>query len=383
MLARIVSSTLISLGLVAGSLAAPIIHLNKVSAANPIDFAKEVKVSGTSWPAALSQSASPSASDTLIFRIYVYNPNPGTTVHNARLVDTLSTGSGTVTNTATFTSTEISYTSSTNVVIPAGKRLNYVQGSTRVYAYNDSVGVQIPDTNGVGPLFAGSGINIGDIPGDDPSGPSGNAKHWYVYQANLVDASTPVIEPAPRMDFTQNVANVTTNSAFANSLTMSDGQTAVFKIWVHNGVTGSVARGEVVKVVLQTAQGTGHTSTATLSTSNAGSFSVTSTLNTATSLGLKYVAGSTKIINHNGNVTAVADVGGTSPLFTAAGLSLGDQQGCFEFEKFVTFQVTTTSVLAASAPVASTLPNTGPESLPILIFSAMVPAGAMIRRIRL
>lgn len=394
-ISKAISFTLVSLGLIAGSFAAPMMQTEKAQASHiapadaSLDFIKEVKkVSdcGTCY----SQSVSPSASDEVTVRIYVFNTKNGVAYNGGTLRDQLPTGSGSVTGQAstTFTDPAIGRSWGTAVInVPAGKRLEYVQGSLIVVQPGLSPS-SIADVNGVNQLFLPGGYSISSLMGGDPSNPSDPNKRWYLYKLRLVDATAPIIEPAPRMDFAQTVANVTTNSTFANSITITDGQTSVFKIWVHNGVTGSTARNQVLKTTLGTATGTSHASTSTLTTSNAGNHTATATLNTATALGVRYVAGSTKIIDHFGNVTNVADVGGTSPLFTTAGLNLGDQQGCFEFEKFVTFQVTTTAVAAAVTPPPTVakpavLPATGPESAIQLLLAGMIPAGALIRRFRI
>ena len=106
------------------------------------------------------------------------------------------------------------------------------------------------------------------------------------------------------------------------------------------------------------------------------------TVNTGFLARLEYIAGTTRTFVHadksEGNL--VADVNGQSKLF-GSGVSLDSINGCFEFERFVTFRVKVIKPEVLEEPSVTTLPDTGPGFGLILLFGS-VPAGIAIRKLR-
>jgi hypothetical protein len=352
--------------------------LNGAGANTQIDFIKKAKQEGIgSFTKDLTIT---DASKPVIFRIYVYNPTD-TTYTSGRLWDEFPFDqTGNVKNRALIDTDQTPYLySDVNIDLPDGKKLIYRPGSTRVYGYNDSVGSPIQDVNGLSPLVTPQGLRINDIKGAE-----NKYKEWYVFYADIVDEDVPTPKPAPSMETTKVVRNITTNSGFANSVSASKGDVLEYRIWVHNKVVGSEANDVIVKDALPIAEGEKFVNKAFISGSNFATISDTATVSTPYLARLEYIPGTTRTFVHadKSEGVLVPDVNGRSKLFSS-GVSLGDVKGCFELERFVTFKVKVIKpeVLKEPPVVITTLPDTGPGAVAILLFGS-VPAGLAIRAIR-
>ena len=347
--------------------------LSKAGADAQIDFIKQVKQEGDA-----SYTQSLTVTDTskpVKFRIYVYNPTD-TTYTNGLLRDEFPFDqTGTVKNRALLNSDQTPlYFSDAFINLPADKKLIYRAGSTRVYGYNDGVGTEIPDVNGLSPMITPQGLKINQIRGGDEQ-----FKHWYVFYADIVDSNTPTPEPAPSMEIGKLVNNVTQNTGFVESVTANKGDVLEYRIMVHNKVVGSNAEGVVVKDVLPTAEAQTFINTANVSGSNFGTLTDTANAHTAFVGRLEYIPGTTRTFVHadHSEGVLIADENGQSKLF-GSGVSLDTIKGCFEFERFVTFRV---KVIKPEVLAPPELPNTGPGAALLLIFGT-IPAGWAIRTLR-
>ncbi|OGY26108.1 MAG: hypothetical protein A2Z11_04370 [Candidatus Woykebacteria bacterium RBG_16_43_9] len=355
--------------------------LGSAGADTQIDFIKQVKQEGdASYTQNLTVTDN---SKPVIFRIYVYNPTD-TTYTNGLLRDEFPFDqTGTVKNRTLLSSDQTPlYFSDAFINLPADKKLIYRAGSSRVYGYNDSVGTEIPDVNGLSPLITPQGLKINQIRGGEVQ-----FKHWYVFYADIVDSSVPTPKPAPSMETAKKVNNITQNSGFTDSVSANKGDILEYRIWVHNKVVGSEAEDVVVKDALPIAENTKFVNKAFVSGSNFDTLTDTATVTTSFLARLEYIPGTTRTFVHadKSDGVLVADVSGQSKLFTS-GVSLDTIKGCFEFERFVTFKVKVIKpqvleVPPKEQPPVTTLPDTGPGAAAILILGS-VPAGLAIRALR-
>jgi hypothetical protein len=368
---KTISISLFSLAFLLGSVAVPFI--GSADADSQLHFIKEVKQEGAS---SYSQDITVTdASKPVIFRIYVYNPTE-TTYTNGNLRDEFPFDqTGDVKNRALLNTDQTPLMhSDANIDLPPGKKLIYRANSSRVYGYQDSTGTAIPDVNGLSPMITPQGMRINQIRGGDVQ-----YKHWYVFYADIVDVSVPTPKPAPSMEIAKEVNNITQNSGFIDSVAANDEDVLEFRIWVHNKVVGSTAKDLVVKDSLPIEEGQTFKNKATVSGSNFTTLTSTATVGTPFVGRLEYIKNTTRIFGHadNSDGQLVPDVNGKSKIFTS-GVKFAEMQGCFEFEKFVTFKVKVIKPeVKATVPV---LPDTGPGAGLLALLGGSVPAGVLIRK---
>ncbi|HEX7456580.1 MAG TPA: hypothetical protein VF303_03890 [Candidatus Nanoarchaeia archaeon] len=364
-----------ALAFLLGSVALPFI--NSAGADAQIDFIKEVKQEGDS--AYKSEITLTDTSKPVIFRIYVYNPTDTTYTEGLLRDEFPFDQTGSVKNRALLkTSHTPLYHSDAMINLPEGKKLVYRAGSTQVFGYN-MPGTAIPDVNGVSPLITPKGMTINKIRGGDKQ-----YKHWYVFYADIVDEEVPTPKPEPGMDTEKVVNNITENTGYDDSVTASKGDILEFRIWAHNNITGSEAENVVVKDDLPIAEGEKFVNKAFVSGSNFDTLTDTATVTTSFLGRLEYIPGTTRTYVHadDSGGKLVPDEAGQSKLFTS-GVSLGTIDGCFEFERFVTFRVKVIKpeVLVEAQPLIKQLPDTGPGLGLVLLFAGM-PAGLVLRTLR-
>lgn len=349
--------------------------LSGVGADAQIDFIKQVKQEGQS---SYTQNLTiTDASKPVIFRIYVHNPTQEVFTNGLLRDEFPFDQTGNVKNRALLDTDQTPlYFSDAHINLPAGKKLIYRANSTRVYGFRDSVGTAIPDVNGLSPLITPQGLRINQIRGG-----SDQYKHWYVFYADIVDASVETPKPAPNMEMKKEVNNITANSGFVNSVSAAKGDVLEFRIWVHNKVVGSTAQNLVVKDELPTAEGQTFVNKATVSGSNFTTLVDTATVNTPFVGRLEYIPNTTRVFGHadNSEGTLVPDVNGKSALFST-GVKFDEMKGCFEFEKFVTFRVKVIKPEVKEVPPV--LPDTGPGAVGLGILASSVPAGILIKRFK-
>ncbi|OGY26735.1 MAG: hypothetical protein A2Z42_01220 [Candidatus Woykebacteria bacterium RBG_19FT_COMBO_43_10] len=365
-----------SLAFLLGSVTVP--FLSRAGADAQIEFTKQVKQEGDA-----DYKSDITVTDTskpVIFRIYVFNPTP-TTYTGGLLRDEFPFDqTGSVKNRALFDTDQTPlFFSDALINLPAGKKLIYMEGSTRVYGFNDSEGVAIPDINGLSPLITPQGLKINNIRGGDTQ-----FKHWYVFKANIVSKSVPTPKPLPSLETKKEVNNITQNTGFTEGVSANKGDILEFRIWAHNKIVGSEAVRVVVRDSLPINEAKKFINKAHVSATKFNGISDTATVTTAFLSRLEYIPGTTRTFGHadKSEGELVADINGQSKLFDR-GVSLGNIKGCFEFERFVTFQVKVIKpeVLAAKAVPVSTLPDTGPGLGLITLFGG-IPAGLALRKFK-
>jgi len=363
-----------TLAFLLGSVALPFI--NGAGADAQIDFIKEVKQEGDS--SYKSEITVTDTSKPVIFRIYVYNPTETTYTEGLLRDEFPFDQTGSVKNRALLkTSHTPLYHSDAVINLPEGKKLVYRVGSTQVFGYN-MPGTPIPDVNGVSPLIIPQGMTINKIRGGDKQ-----YKHWYVFYADIVNEEVPTPKPQPGMETDKVVNNITENTGYDDSVAASEGDILEFRILAHNNITGSEAENVVVKDDLPIAEGEKFVNNAFVSGSNFDTLSDTATVTTSFLARLEYIPGTTRTFVHadDSDGELIADENGQSKLFTS-GVELGTVKGCFEFERFITFQVKVIKPegLSSKGPV-SELPNTGPGLGLALLFGG-ASAGVALRRLK-
>lgn len=124
-----------------------------------------------------------------------------------------------------------------------------------------------------------------------------------------------------------------------------DGAEVEVKLYIHNNADSTlndsgvgVAKNVVVKVNVPTTSAQAQDITSTITADNASPKSIFDTLSLTGANGgffeLVPVSGSAKIFDVNGNASAISD-----QLFSGTGVNIGDQKGCFQFRREITFRV--------------------------------------------
>lgn len=140
--------------------------------------------------------------------------------------------------------------------------------------------------------------------------------------------------------------NGSTGDFTPDPITLNDGQTAQFLVWVHNSSdTDSVATDTRAYVTVPTSAGTSQTVTGRITASNATAISSTVTVNLPTAGTLTVVPNSVRVYDRNFNQLTVNN---SNDLFTSTGLSLGDMQNCWQYMRLVTFTATASTVKHAA-----------------------------------
>ena len=154
-------------------------------------------------------------------------------------------------------------------------------------------------------------------------------------------AANPVLDSANLYK----IANKNISNNWVTSTNASPGQTINFMVHIHNGNIDTTANGIRVQTTLPTGVVSNFTSTATVSASNTGSVSGTTTIYMTQPATLSYVPGSTVMYNHLNQVEANLPDG-----ITGAGINvLNELKGCWEYERFVMYKA-----IVVAAPVAPT-----------------------------
>ena len=352
--------------------------LSRAGADAQIEFTKQVKQEGDADYK--SDITITDTSKPVIFRIYVFNPTP-TTYTGGLLRDEFPFDqTGSVKNRSLLDTDQTPLVvSEARINLPVNKKLIYREGSSRVFSFNDTEGVAIPDINGLSPLITPHGLRINKIRGGDTQ-----FQHWYVFQADIVSSSVPTPKPDPSAEMKKEVNNITQNTGFMESVSANKGDVLEFRIWVHNGIVGSTAEDVIVKDFLPITEGKSFVNKAFVSGDNFDALSASASVSTSFLARLEYIPGTTRTFVHadKSDGELISDINGQSRLFSK-GVSLEDIKGCFEFERFITFQVKVIKpeVLAAKTGAVSTLPDTGPGLGLIALFGS-IPAGLALRKFK-
>ncbi len=138
-----------------------------------------------------------------------------------------------------------------------------------------------------------------------------------------------------------------TQNEFTNTpITVSDGQTVQFLLWVHNSsTTDSTATNTRVYATVPTTAGTSQTVSGRITADNATAISSNMTVNLPTAGTLTVVPNSVRVYDRD---YTQLNVSNTDQLFTSAGLSLGDMQNCWQYMRLITFTATASTVKHAA-----------------------------------
>ncbi|MFA5809714.1 MAG: hypothetical protein WC935_05160, partial [Thermoleophilia bacterium] len=140
--------------------------------------------------------------------------------------------------------------------------------------------------------------------------------------------------------------NGSTADFTAGPLTLNDGQTAQFLVWVHNSsTTDSVAANTRAYVTVPTTSGTSQSVTGRITATNATAISSNVTVNLPTAGTLSVVPNSVRVYDRN---FTQLNVPNTGDLFTSTGLALGDMQNCWQYMRLITFTATASTVKHAA-----------------------------------
>jgi len=268
------------------------------------------------------------------FRIYVF---PSETLENGRLEVVFIQEEDAVRASATLFSDTIPPVYSDALLhLPPGKKLKYQALSTRVFGFNDTIGSLIADINDINPLTC-RGHRLNSVLGGRDE-----YKTWYVFSMDLVDDSVPDAYPAPKLDLDDEVANLTTTSAFTDhSVVASAGDVLGFRIWVHNGIVGSTANDLSLRAELSYGVD-GAALAAVLGLGSGLELKKTVLASIPSGTALEYMPGTTKMYT-SGNPSAGQDIldasGGRMPLIE--GYYLGNLKECSDVfnDRWLTFQM--------------------------------------------
>jgi uncharacterized repeat protein (TIGR01451 family) len=126
-----------------------------------------------------------------------------------------------------------------------------------------------------------------------------------------------------------------------------DGAEVEVKLYIHNNADATlndtnpdqgIAKNVTVKVAVPTASAQAQDITSTITADNATPKSIFDTVSLTGQNGgffeLSPVSGSVKLYDVNGNATSLGD-----EIFSSAGVNIGDQKGCFQYRREITFRV--------------------------------------------
>lgn len=300
-----------------------------------------------------------------------------------------------------------SMSSPVSVFMQNDNNLDYVTGSTKI-SVNGAEPQDVPDIAGTSPLLRSGGYILNNYPTMtiDP-------QTWLFLDAKVI-AGIPVT-PQINIQFNKEFMNVTKGTAWSKTVTADPGDVIKARIWFHNGgVTGASdkpATGVVITDSMPFTSATSFVNSATFTSTEVGPLVSQATLNLTSAQSLSYVLGSTNLVvptsNSNdinvlfdtGNRVNIADVGTSSALMSSAGYQFGTLQFCWQYQRFVEFQVkvgqptvtptptpVVTTIVVTPTPgqvqavTTTTLPKTGPEDLALVGLIGSAISGLYLRK---
>src|SRR3990167_3513299 len=176
---------------------------------------------------------------------------------------------------------------------------------------------------------------------------------WYFFDAKVVSEAPKT--PQINIQFNKEFMNVTKGSAWSKTVTADPGDVIKARIWFHNGgLTGSSDK-PATEVVIRDSMPfnpqNDFVNTATFTSKEVGPLTSTAKFTVSSVQGVSYVAGSTKVVVptstsndinvlfDTGRREAIADVNGLSALMSDTGYRYGTLQYCWEYQRFVEFEV--------------------------------------------
>jgi len=178
------------------------------------------------------------------------------------------------------------------------------------------------------------------------------------------------------------VRNVTQNGAFTDPATATCNEVVQFKVRIHNPGPDALT-GVRVQATLDAAAATSHSSTVTVSATNANPTSTTDTagVNLDQSATMSYVAGSTELLDaHDSKLSTLPDGILSSGVDVTGGVGVSTEQMRFvQFETKV--DCPTPPVTPPATPKAPTaLPNTGAGNVAAVAGGASILGAFLYRR---
>lgn len=173
------------------------------------------------------------------------------------------------------------------------------------------------------------------------------------------------------------VKDVTTNSAFADNITVACGDTVAFRVRIHNGGPETLTNVKV-SATLNSAASTSHGSQVSLSAdNNIDNMVVTANagVNTSQATTADYVSGSTQLLDYGGSVLRTLSDG-----ILSGGVNIGSLGPLTSDTEEVQFQAKlncpapTPTPTPTPTPKSTTLPNTGAGDV-VGIFAGASAAG--------
>lgn len=399
------------------SVAAPLI--SGVYAANKINLNPDVKnvTAGTDYGD--TEVSNVNLGDIIRFKIRVNNES-GATLDSVMVRANLNKVTGETKHWTMDAEAEIregsnatSIRKANDVFMNGDWNLDYVASSTK-RSNNGENPVAIADIAGTSPLLRTNGYELTNYPAmtQDP-------QTLFYFDVKVI-AETPNT-PKINIGFNKEFMNVTKGTAWSKTVTADPGDVVKARIWFHNGgVTGASDKPATEVVITDSmpfAAASSFLNSATFTSKEVGPLTSQATLNLTSAQALSYVPGSTKLVtptsNSNdinvlfdtGSRSAIADVGNTSALMAAGGYKYGVLQFCWQFQRFVEFEVkvgqptvtttptptvTTTAATPTPTPTpgqvqavtTTTLPKTGPNELALVGLLGSAISGLYLRKFR-
>jgi uncharacterized repeat protein (TIGR01451 family) len=181
------------------------------------------------------------------------------------------------------------------------------------------------------------------------------------------------------------VKNITKNVDFTDPAKADKCDTVQYRVRIHNPGPDALT-GVRVKATLPTAASTSHSSTVTVSAANANPATTTDTagVNLSTSAGIKYVAGTTELLDANG-----AKLQTLPDTITAEGVTFDSVGVSVNQKRFVQFQAKVDCPTPVTPPVTpapvvkqtpAELPKTGPADTAAIVAGVSILGTLLYRR---
>lgn len=398
-LKKTTSFVVVALFGVVTSMVAPIL-MTTAQASGQLTFepnVKNISVAGSGYSD--SNVSNVATGDTVRFRIKVNNTS-GAPLDKVTVRENLSKVSGTTGQwvldsqaETTVGANTTSVTTPVSVFLQNDVNLQYVVGSTKV-SVNGAEPQAVSDVNNTSPLLNEHGFVFNNYPvmTTDP-------QTWLYFDVQAI-TGTPV-NPQINVQFDKQFMNVTKGTGWSKTITADAGDIIKARIWFHNGgITGAADKpvtGVVIKDSMPFNPQNDFVNTATFYSNEVGPLTSTAKFTVSSVQGVSYVAGSTNLVvptstSNDSNVLFntgrrqnIPDVNGTSALMSSTGFQFGTLQYCWEFQRFVEFEVQVASVTPVTGQVLSAkapLPNTGVDDLVMIGSLGTVISGLYLRKFK-
>lgn len=341
--------------------------------------------------------------DTVRFKIRVNNES-GATLEKVMVRANLNKVTGTTKHWTMDAEAEIregsnatSVRKPVSVFMKGDWNLEYVAGSTK-RSTNGENPVAISDIAGTSPLLRTNGYELTNYPAmtQDP-------QTLFYFDAKVIEGTpnTPVIN----VQLNKEVMNVTKGTAWSKDVKADAGDTIRVRIWFHNGGTANASDKPATDVVIKDKMPFNpqhdFVNTVTLTAKEVAALTSSAKFSVSSVQGASYVPGSTKlviptstsndinVIYNTGRREAINDVNGLSALMSEGGYRYGTLNYCWEYQRFVEYELKVASVTPTPTPTtpgevkAATLPKTGAAEVMVVSLVGSTMAGLYLRKFRI